>query len=132
VHNIGLAAWEKGVVDFDVLVKETLQLLLNKDNMPLLLSCSSGVSATGVVVGCLRRMQVWTLASIFAECVLPPPSSIPQPQPCPPTIFRYRFFAGNLAQVEHEQLIEIFDPSCVSARAEQFPSWQVAVNDFIA
>ena len=67
VHNIGLTAWEKGAVDFNVLVKESLQLLLHKDNLPLLLSCSSGVSQTGVVVGCLRRMQVWTLASIFAE-----------------------------------------------------------------
>ena len=66
-------------------------MLLNKDNLPLLLSCSSGVSATGVVVGCLRRMQVWTLASIFAECVRAassrPQSAATAAPPPPPTLF---------------------------------------------
>jgi hypothetical protein len=37
-----------------------------------------------------------------------------------------------LAQVEHEQLIEIFDPSSVHTRTEHLPPWQVAVNDTIA
>jgi hypothetical protein len=37
-----------------------------------------------------------------------------------------------LAQVEHEQLVEIFDPSSLHTRTEHFPPWQVAVNDTIA
>lgn len=111
IHNIGLATWERGVVDTRSLVKESLELVLHKENLPALLCCSCGVGQCAVVVGCLRRMQLWSLASIFAE---------------------YRFFAGNLAQVEHEQLIEIFDPSSVHTRTEHLPPWQVAVNDTIA
>ena len=67
MHNVGLAAWEKGVVDTSRLVKESLELIMQKDNLPALLCCSSGVGQCAVVVGCLRRMQVWSLASVFAE-----------------------------------------------------------------
>jgi hypothetical protein len=47
-------------------------------------------------------------------------------------ICRYRFFAGCLAQVEHEQIIEIFDPSSVCTLAEHLPHWQTAVLDTIS
>ena len=67
VHNLGLAAWEKGAVDTVGLVKESLELVMQRGNLPALLCCSSGVGHCGLVVGCLRRMQVWCLASIFAE-----------------------------------------------------------------
>ena len=67
MHNLGLAAWEKGAVDTVGLVKESLELVMQRGNLPALLCCSSGVGQCGLVVGCLRRMQVWCLASIFAE-----------------------------------------------------------------
>jgi protein tyrosine/serine phosphatase len=59
------------VVDYGRLVKESLEIVLQKQNLPTLLCCSSGAAPTAVVVGCLRRMQVWSLASIFSECAAP-------------------------------------------------------------
>lgn len=111
VHNIGLDAWEQGLFGQTRLVKESLELVLHRDNLPALLCCSSGMVQSAIVVGCLRRMQVWSLASIFAE---------------------YRFFAGALAQVEHEQLIEVFDTSSVCVRSELMPHWQSVVHDTIS
>ena len=64
---IGLATWERGVVDTRSLVKLSLELVLHKENLPALLCCSCGVGQCAVVAGCPRRMQLWSLASIFAE-----------------------------------------------------------------
>ena len=54
-------------MDYGRLVKESLEIMLQKQNLPVLLCCSSGAAHSAVVVGCLRRMQVWSLASIFFE-----------------------------------------------------------------
>ncbi len=67
IHNIGLAASESGAMDYSRLLKESLEMVLQKDNLPALLCCSSGAAQSAVVVGCLRRLQVWSLASIFSE-----------------------------------------------------------------
>ena len=68
---------------------------------PALLVCRTGRYVTGVVVGCLRKLQRWSLASIFEE---------------------YRRFAVagsgqgqyTYMQQQHEQFIELFDCDLVA------------------
>lgn len=54
------------------LVKDTLEFVLDKDNLPCLIMDSSGVYETGIVVACLRRLQGWTLSACLAEVGLFP------------------------------------------------------------
>ena len=74
------------------LVVTSLHTLINPDNHPLLLACVSGRFLTGAVVGCLRKMQHWSLASVFEE---------------------YRRFAGQRLHQQHEQFVELFDTDLV-------------------
>ena len=41
--------------------------MLEPANLPLLIHCNKGKSRTGVVVGCYRRLQNWSLTAIFEE-----------------------------------------------------------------
>ena len=47
---------------------------------------------TGVIIGCLRKLQKWSLISIFEE---------------------YRRFSGSKFQQEYEQFIELFDTDLI-------------------
>jgi len=49
------------------LVAEALSHLLDSRNYPLLVHSNKGKHRCGVVVGCLRKLQGWSLASIFNE-----------------------------------------------------------------
>ena len=60
---------------------------------PVLVVCPSGRYRTGVVVGCLRKLQHWNTAA---------------------TVDKYRRFAEGRARVENEEFIEMFDVSLVS------------------
>jgi tyrosine-protein phosphatase OCA1 len=75
------------------LVVNSLHALINPDNHPLLLACASGRFLTGAVVGCLRKMQHWSLVSVFEE---------------------YRRFAGQRLHQQHEQFVELFDTDLVT------------------
>eukprot|EP01101_Sappina_pedata_P002906 TRINITY_DN13119_c0_g1_i1.p1 TRINITY_DN13119_c0_g1~~TRINITY_DN13119_c0_g1_i1.p1 ORF type:complete len:245 (-),score=92.78 TRINITY_DN13119_c0_g1_i1:143-877(-) len=68
-------------------IKEILSFILDKRNHPLLIHCNKGKHRTGCVVGCLRKMLRWSLASCFEE---------------------YRRFAGNKARILDQQFIELF------------------------
>lgn len=71
-HHLGLETWRPSddtMQPISVeLVKESLELLLDGTRHPLLLLCSSGLHHTGVLVGCLRRLQQWNLTSILQVC----------------------------------------------------------------
>ncbi len=71
-HHLGLETWRPSddtVQPISVeLLKESLELLLDGTRHPLLLLCSSGLHHTGVLVGCLRRLQQWNLTSILQVC----------------------------------------------------------------
>jgi tyrosine-protein phosphatase OCA1 len=82
------------------IIKESLQILLNSQNYPVLINCKLGKYLTGVVVGCLRKYQRWAFASIFEE---------------------YRRFAGSKMHQQHEQFIELFDTDLVSPKEESIP-----------
>lgn len=77
----------------DEIVTEALQVMSNKDNLPLLVMCRTGTNLTGVVVACLRKLQQWSLAAIVEE---------------------YRRFAGlSRLQKQHEQFVQIFDTDLI-------------------
>ncbi|GAA6047391.1 hypothetical protein JCM3770_001281 [Rhodotorula araucariae] len=69
-------------------VLEALDLILNPDNAPTLVTCGQGRHRTGTVCGVLRKLQGWALFSILEE---------------------YRRYAGPKVRAHNEQFIELFD-----------------------
>ena len=48
-------------------VVQLLHILLNPDHHPILVHCTKGQHRTGCLIGCLRKLQNWSLSSIFQE-----------------------------------------------------------------
>ena len=48
-------------------VVQLLHILLNPDHHPILVHCTKGQHRTGCLIGCLRKIQNWSLSSIFQE-----------------------------------------------------------------
>lgn len=69
-----------------------MHVQLDAGNHPVLVCCTSGIFQTAPLVGCLRRVQNWSLTAILDE---------------------YRAFAGK-ARLTHEQYIEFFDVDLVT------------------
>eukprot|EP01059_Diplonema_ambulator_P028318 TRINITY_DN4708_c0_g1_i2.p1 TRINITY_DN4708_c0_g1~~TRINITY_DN4708_c0_g1_i2.p1 ORF type:complete len:199 (+),score=43.20 TRINITY_DN4708_c0_g1_i2:805-1401(+) len=72
---------------------DLLQKMLNPDNYPILVCDGMGRYRTGTIIGCLRKLQRWNLASILTE---------------------YRRYAGNKGRIDNEQFIELFDIDLVT------------------
>lgn len=51
-------------------VQRALAIAVDTRFHPVLFTCPLGELQTNVVVGCMRRYQCWTLASIYSECQL--------------------------------------------------------------
>eukprot|EP01135_Chromosphaera_perkinsii_P005810 Nk52_evm10s366 gene=Nk52_evmTU10s366 len=68
------------------LISQCLALVLDKANHPILVHCHKGKHRTGCLVGCLRKLQNWSLTSIFDE---------------------YQRLAGP--QIVDQQFIELFE-----------------------
>lgn len=105
LHHLG-AAWDP--ISEEV-VLEALESILDPRNYPLIVMCNLGRHRTGpscpsrlierfklneigTVVGCLRKLQKWSLTAIFEE---------------------YRRYAGSKVRVLNEQFIELFDTDLV-------------------
>ncbi|XP_057961371.1 tyrosine-protein phosphatase DSP3-like [Malania oleifera] len=69
-------------------IKEALKVLIDVRNHPVLIHCKRGKHRTGCLVGCLRKLQNWCLASIFEE---------------------YQRFAGAKSRTTDLRFIETFD-----------------------
>ena len=80
-------------------VFKSLNILLDSSNYPVLVTCKYGRNFSGVIVGCLRKLQRWSLMSIFEE---------------------FRRFSGSRQQ-HHEQFIELFDTELLDFRQESRP-----------
>ncbi|ORY89053.1 protein-tyrosine phosphatase [Leucosporidium creatinivorum] len=74
------------------LIKEALEFVLEKRNMPCLVMDQSGIHETGILVGCLRKLERWTLSAVLAE---------------------YASLAGSRTRGSNEQFIELFDTDLV-------------------
>lgn len=83
------------------LVLLALEHTLDRNSYPLAVMCKLGRHRTGVVVGCLRKLQRWNLTSILEE---------------------YRRFAGGKPRLENEQFIELFDTDLVPIPPDR-PKW---------
>lgn len=77
-------------------------VLLDVRRHPLLIHCNKGKHRTGCLVGCLRKVQRWSLTSIFDE---------------------YRRFAGNKVRILDQQFIELFQTSLVRYNIKHKPAW---------
>jgi tyrosine-protein phosphatase OCA1 len=77
------------------IVFDALRVIIVSDNLPTLITCSTGKNITGVVAGCLRKLQRWSLISIFEE------------------YRRYAGYSGSRIQQQHEQFIELFDTDLI-------------------
>lgn len=84
-------------------IKEALEIIADKRNHPLLVCCGMGRHRTGTVIGCLRKLQGWNLASVSEE---------------------YRRFTGPKGgRILVELLIEAFDVSTIQINKEHAPDW---------
>lgn len=84
-------------------IKRALELIVNRENYPLLVCCGMGRHRTGTVIGCLRRLQGWNLASVSEE---------------------YRRFTGARGgRILVELLIESFDIGSVEIDPSKVPDW---------
>lgn len=70
------------------LIVEALKIVLNPQNQPILIHCNRGKHRTGCLVGCLRKLQKWSLSMIFDE---------------------YRKFAYPKERPLDQQFIEMFE-----------------------
>lgn len=94
-------------------ITEALLKLLDVTSYPVLVCCSMGRHRTGTVIGCLRKLQDWSFASLIDE---------------------YQRFAGGPRgeRSNVEVCIEAFNPSVVESAlqdrhlsGQQLPTWAV-------
>ncbi|KAL2917700.1 tyrosine-protein phosphatase required for protection against superoxide stress (By similarity) [Polyrhizophydium stewartii] len=97
-YNTSANAWDP--ISEEV-VLESLELMLDPHNYPLIVMCNLGRHRTGTVVGCLRKLQRWNLTSIFEE---------------------YRRYAGPKVRILSEQFIELFDTDLIRVPLNH-PKW---------
>eukprot|EP00802_Teleaulax_amphioxeia_P010574 Tamp_10602.p1 GENE.Tamp_10602~~Tamp_10602.p1 ORF type:complete len:239 (+),score=61.01 Tamp_10602:506-1222(+) len=76
--------------DEALLCKVLVWVLQATASKPLLIHCTKGTHRTGCIVGCLRKLEEWSLTSIFDE---------------------YQRYAGNKAPHLDQQFIEFFAPT---------------------
>ncbi|RPA90740.1 tyrosine phosphatase [Choiromyces venosus 120613-1] len=105
IYRFGL---QEGGAPWDSLrvncIADALQHIINPANFPILVTCPMGRYRTGTVIGCLRRLQGWTLSSTLEE---------------------YRRFIGNKRnRLENELRIEYFETNLVKILEEESrPGW---------
>lgn len=80
---------------------KALRVLIDPAQQPVLIHSLKGEGRVGVVIGLLRRLQHWSLASIFDE---------------------YRRFAGASASLLDIQCIELFDLRMIHAPPAPAPA----------
>ncbi|KAI9292277.1 hypothetical protein K502DRAFT_295589 [Neoconidiobolus thromboides FSU 785] len=89
LYQFGVAGNKEPFVDIpEDMIRGALKVFLDRRNHPILIHCNKGKHRTGCLVGCLRKLQGWSLTSIFDE---------------------YRRFALPKARALDQQFIELFD-----------------------
>jgi len=83
-------------------VRDALSVILDSRNHPMLIHCNKGKHRTGCVVGILRKIQNWSLTSVFDE---------------------YRRFAGTKARMLDQQYIELISVMNIRYERKFLPSW---------
>ena len=83
------------------LLTKALEIVLNPENQPILIHCNRGKHRTGCLIGCIRKLQNWSLTMIFDE---------------------YRRFAFPKARALDQQFIEMYDDTEITNIAKD-NSW---------
>eukprot|EP00048_Salpingoeca_helianthica_P000656 m.43141 g.43141 ORF g.43141 m.43141 type:complete len:168 (+) comp10739_c0_seq4:3-506(+) len=103
VLQVGVPGNKEPFVDIpDDKIAEALEKLLDARNHPVLIHCNKGKHRTGCLVGCLRKVQKWSHASICDE---------------------YHRYAQPKARALDQQFIELFDISAVRVLPPHRPAW---------
>ena len=82
------------------LMNQAIAALADKRNHPMYVHCNKGKHRTGTVIGCFRKLQMWSLTSIFEE---------------------YRRFTGTRARQIDEQYMELYVPRIDKLPHEYLP-----------
>lgn len=93
LFQVGMSGNKEPFVNLpsDLLTK-ALEIVLNPVNQPILIHCNRGKHRTGCLVGCIRRLQNWSLTMIFDE---------------------YRRFAFPKARALDQQFIEMYNDKLI-------------------
>ncbi|RKO93618.1 protein-tyrosine phosphatase, partial [Blyttiomyces helicus] len=75
--------------------------VLDQRNHPILIHCNKGAHRIGCMIGCLRKLQNWSMTSIFDE---------------------YRRFAGTKIRIADQEFIEVYS-AVVHYDAANAPKW---------
>ncbi|KAJ3125595.1 Tyrosine-protein phosphatase dsp1 [Nowakowskiella sp. JEL0407] len=103
LFQFGVAGNKEPFVDIpEDTICAALTCILDRRNHPLLIHCNKGKHRTGCLVGCTRKMQHWSLTSIFDE---------------------YRRFSSPKSRSMDQQFIELFDVSRVVFDLRYLPDW---------
>jgi len=99
--HFGIPGNKEPFVDMpEDVIREALTQVLDKRNHPMLVHCNKGKHRTGCLIGCLRKLQRWSLTYIFDE---------------------YRRFAGAKSRVLDCQFIELFQTHLVVYNPDMLP-----------
>ncbi|EIW71565.1 hypothetical protein TREMEDRAFT_26965 [Tremella mesenterica DSM 1558] len=92
-------------------IRSALVTVLDQRNHPILIHCNKGKHRTGCLIGCIRRIQSWSLTSIFDE---------------------YRRFSFPKSRAVDQQFIDLFDVDQVweevvisGGGLEHLPKWNM-------
>lgn len=99
LFQVGMSGNKEPFVNIpsDLLTK-ALEVAINPANHPILIHCNRGKHRTGCLVGCIRKLQNWSLTMIFDE---------------------YRRFAFPKARALDQQFIEMYDDKEIIEKATQ-------------
>ncbi|CDK24336.1 unnamed protein product [Kuraishia capsulata CBS 1993] len=106
-YNLGFTGIDSNSWDglSEASIREALEIISDKKHYPLLVCCGMGRHRTGTIIGCLRKLQGWNLASVSEE---------------------YRRFTGvRGGRILVELLIEAFDVSAIDINPETAPEWLI-------
>lgn len=78
------------------LLTQALEVVLNPENQPILVHCNRGKHRTGCLIGCIRKLQDWSLTMILEE---------------------YRRFAAPKIRPLDQQFIELYDSDEIEGKA---------------
>ncbi|KAF3917520.1 hypothetical protein ABW21_db0209691 [Orbilia brochopaga] len=97
--QIGIAANKEPFVEVPLdKITQAVSIILDKRNHPILIHCNKGKHRTGCIVGCLRKIQKWTLSNVFDE---------------------YRRFSHPKERVLDEQVIELWEEAQLLCMARE-------------
>ena len=87
-------------------ITAALLTILDRRNHPMLIHCNKGKHRTGCLIGCLRKLQQWSLTTIFDE---------------------YRRFSFPKSRSMDQEFIELYSESLVWLQVDKawLPRWAV-------